>query len=92
LEDRSQELEELEDGALLHALRVADERTVQCALAASSEKFLNRVAGKLTRRQASRLREMVRSVGPTRLTELREAQHELLRLAHGGAVKEMAGR
>jgi flagellar motor switch protein FliG len=82
LEDRSEELESLDDRSLLEALRLADERTVQCALAASSEKFLNRVAGKLPRRQAQRLRQMVRSIGPTRLTELREAQHELLRLAH----------
>ncbi|HEX6963537.1 MAG TPA: FliG C-terminal domain-containing protein, partial [Lacipirellula sp.] len=82
LEDRSEELEALDDRSLLQALRQADERTVQRALAASSEKFLNRVAGKLPRRQANRLRQMVRSIGPTRLTELREAQHELLRLAH----------
>jgi flagellar motor switch protein FliG len=82
LEDRSDELEALDDRSLLAALRQADERTVQCALAASSEKFLNRVAGKLPRKQANRLRQMVRSIGPTRLTELREAQHELLRLAH----------
>jgi flagellar motor switch protein FliG len=90
LEDRSADLESLDDRSLLEALRLADERTVQCALAASSEKFLNRVAGKLPRRQAQRLRQMVRSIGPTRLTELREAQYELLRLAHGGRPVPMA--
>jgi flagellar motor switch protein FliG len=92
LEDRSRELELINDRSLLDALRVADERTVQCALAASSEKFLNRVASKLPRRQAARLREMVRSIGPTRLADLRAAQHELLRLARGAGAPETATR
>jgi hypothetical protein len=93
LEDRSRELELIDDRSLLQALRTADERTVQCALAASSEKFLNRVASKLPRRQASRLREMVRSLGPTRLADLRAAQHHLLSLARGGRTSaESAGR
>jgi flagellar motor switch protein FliG len=92
LEDRSRELESLDDRSLLEALRVADERTVQCALAASSERFFKRVAGKLPRQQASRLRQVVRSIGPTRLTELREAQHELLRIARGGQAVGVASR
>ncbi len=89
LEDQSRELESLGDRALLEALRVADERTVQCALAASSERFLNRVASKLPRRQANRLRQVVRAIGPTRLAELRQAQYELLRIArecHAGGI------
>jgi flagellar motor switch protein FliG len=92
LEDRSRELESLDDRSLLEALRVADERTVQCALAASSERFFKRVAGKLPRQQASRLRQVVRSIGPTRLTELREAQHELLRIARGGPTVGVGSR
>ena len=92
LADRSRELESLDDRALLEALRVADERTVQCALAASSERFFKRVAGKLPRRQASRLRQVVRSIGPTRLIELREAQHELLRIARDGQAVGVASR
>lgn len=92
LEDRSRELEALDDRALLEALRVAGERTVQCALAASSERFFKRVAGKLPRQQASRLRQVVRSIGPTRIAELRAAQHELLRIARGGQVVGEASR
>jgi flagellar motor switch protein FliG len=92
LEDRSRELETLDDRSLLEALRVADERTVQCALAASSERFFKRVARKLPRQQASRLRQVVRSIGPTRLAELREAQHELLRIARGGQAVGVASR
>ena len=92
LVDRSRELESLDDRSLLEALRVADERTVQCALAASSERFFKRVASKLPRQQASRLRQVVRSIGPTRLAELREAQHELLRIARGGEAVGVGSR
>ena len=81
LEDRSDDLERLTDGALLRALQAADERTVQLALACSSERFLRRVATKLPRAAAARLRMAVRSIGPTRLIDLRAAQHELLHLA-----------
>lgn len=92
LPDRSRELESLRDGDLLEALRLADERTVHCALAASSDRFLKRVAGKLPRRDASRLRQAVRSIGPTRLADLREAQHVLLRLALQGRGSQPAPR
>lgn len=81
LEDRSRHLERLSDPALLRALQAADERTVQLALACSSERFLRRVASKLPRAAAARLRMAVRSIGPTRLIDLRAAQHELLHLA-----------
>jgi flagellar motor switch protein FliG len=81
LEDRSRDLERLSDAALLRALQAADERTVQLALACSSERFLRRVAAKLPRAAAARLRMAVRSIGPTRLVDLRVAQHELLHLA-----------
>ena len=92
LEDRSRELELLDDRSLLEALRVADERTVHCALAASSETFLKRVVSKLPRKQASRLRQVVRSIGPTRLGELRWAQHELLRIARDCRPASAAAR
>ena len=90
LEDRSRDLERLNDAALLRALQAADERTVQLALACSSEKFLRRVAAKLPRAAAARLRMAVRSIGPTRLIELRAAQHELLTLAELTATRVAA--
>jgi flagellar motor switch protein FliG len=89
VEDCSRELEQLTDHELLDALRVADEQTVQRALAVSSESFLNRVAGKLPRRQAARLRKAVRAVGPATLAELRAAQNDLLRIAQQ-RTKELA--
>jgi flagellar motor switch protein FliG len=90
MEDCSQELERLNDRELLAALRLADEQTVQRALAVSSEHFLERVARKLPRRQASRLRKAVRSIGPARLVDLRAAQAELLRMARHGHAREFA--
>ncbi len=89
VEDCSRELEQLTDHELLDALRVADEQTVQRALAVSSESFLKRVAGKLPRRQAARLRKAVRAVGPATLAELRAAQNDLLRIARQRS-KELA--
>ena len=81
LADRSRDLESLSDAALLRALQQVDELTVYRALACSSEKFFRRVASKLPRRAASQLRQSVRSIGPTRLIEMRAAQHLLLQLA-----------
>jgi hypothetical protein len=81
LEDCSVELESLADDELVEVLRAADERTVQLALAASSERFFRRVAGRLPRRQAARLRSLVRSLAPASVSQMRAAQHELLQLA-----------
>lgn len=86
IDDLSGELERLSDEALLTALQQADEQLVHRALAASSEKFLNRVIGKLSRRQARSVRKQLRAMGPTRLADLRQAQFELLRLADGRAL------
>lgn len=87
LEDRSRELEALSDRELLTGLKTADERTVQRALAASSETFLRRVCKKLPRQQSRRLRQMVRSLGPTRIADMRLAQYEFLALAQSGTAQ-----
>ncbi len=81
LEDLSAELMALSDATLVAALRTADEQVVQRALAASGERLLDRVARMLPRRQARKLRRLVQSFGPASLAELRQAQHELLRVA-----------
>lgn len=81
-EDVSDELMMLSDAELVAALRAAGEQTVQRALAASGERLVDRVARMLPRRQARKLRKLLQSFGPARLVELRQAQHELLRIAH----------
>jgi flagellar motor switch protein FliG len=82
LDDCSEELAQISDQALVAALQRAGETTVLRALAASGEEFLERVAGMLPRRQARKLRGLLRRMGPARLVDLHAAQHELLRLAH----------
>jgi flagellar motor switch protein FliG len=85
-EDLSADLELLSDDSLVAALRLAGEATVLRALAVSGEAFVKRVTNMLPRRQARKLRGMLRNLGPTRLIELQRAQHELLRLAHDCAA------
>jgi flagellar motor switch protein FliG len=89
-DDFSGDLERLSDEALLAALQQADEQLVHRALAASSEKFLKRVIGKLSRRQARSVRKQLRAMGPTRLADLRQAQFDLLQLARGRAAATAA--
>jgi flagellar motor switch protein FliG len=81
LEDQSAALLALSDETLLAALRAVDNETGQRALAASNEKLIKRITRRLPRRQARNLRRLLRSFGPTSLTDLRRAQHELLRIA-----------
>jgi hypothetical protein len=44
----------------------------------------------LPRRQAKQLRRLLANLGPTRLADLHQAQHELLRLANEQQVLEAA--
>jgi flagellar motor switch protein FliG len=81
LADRSAEFEQLSDEALVAALRASNETTVLRALAASGDRLLARVSAMLPRRQAKQLKKMLGKLGPTRLVELNEAQHQLLELA-----------
>jgi flagellar motor switch protein FliG len=90
LEDRSAELEQLDAASLVVALRTAGETTVLRALAASGDAFLERVAKMLPRRQAKKLRKMLRGLGPTRLAELHQAQHDLIQLARRASTTEAA--
>jgi flagellar motor switch protein FliG len=90
LDDRTDELESLSDAALVAGLRAAGEPTVLRALAASGDGFLKRVIGMLPRKQAKQLRRMLRDLGPTRLSDLHEAQHRLLELAYDSMVAEAA--
>jgi flagellar motor switch protein FliG len=90
LEDQSAALMALSDETLLAALRSVDNETGQRALAASNEKLIKRITRKLPRRQARSLRRLLRTFGPTRLADLRQAQQELLRVAEECAAAKAA--
>ena len=80
-EDRSLELEQLDDAQLLYVLQHADEQTVRLALAASSEGLWRRIVKRLPRRRAARLRRELFAIGPAKVSDLRRAQQDLLQLA-----------
>lgn len=72
-------LEALSDQALLKALQSVDRQTVMLALAGASESVMKRIVRGLPRRQANKFRQQVRTVGPTRLSDMVAAQRELIR-------------
>ncbi len=77
--DPLSQLEALDDQALLQALQSADRQTVMLALAGASESFMKRIVRGLPRRQANQFRRQVRTIGPTRLSDIVAAQRELVR-------------
>ncbi len=77
--DHLNELELLDDQALLRALQQAGRQTVMLALAGASESLMKRIVKDLPRRKATQFRQQVRAFGPTRLSDMVTAQRELLR-------------
>jgi flagellar motor switch protein FliG len=77
-DDCSEALEALDDQSLMAAIASASEETVLRALAASSDQLVRRVARRLPRKHAAQLRWLLRSLGPTKLADLRSAQRRLL--------------
>ena len=77
--DPLNELELLDDQALLRALQQAGRQTVMLALAGASESLMKRIVKDLPRRKANQFRQQVRAFGPTRLSDMVTAQRELLR-------------
>ncbi len=77
--DPLSQLEALDDQDLLQALQSVDRETVMLALAGASESFVKRIVRGLPRRQANQFRRQVRTIGPTRLSDMVAAQRELVR-------------
>lgn len=78
-ENPLQVLESADDATFLAALTTVDAGTVSLALAGASEALLTRVLKRLPRSQAKRMRSQVRNIGPTRLSDMLEAQMQLAR-------------
>ena len=72
-------LEALDDQSLLRALRHTDRKTVMLALAGASESLMKRIVQDLPRRKANQFRRQVRAIGPTRLSDIVEAQRSMVR-------------
>ncbi len=85
--DPLSELERLDEKALLAALQLADRETVMLALAGVSEPLMRRIVRDLPRRQARQFRQQVRAIGPTRLSDMLAAQHELVRIGLASATQ-----
>jgi flagellar motor switch protein FliG len=75
------DLEYLNDVGLAALVRAADPQTTVLALAGASETFVERVMRQLPGVEARRLRRAIRSLGPTRLTDLEKAQQDLAAIA-----------
>jgi len=77
-----EELDRLDDATLIAALSQSDRKVVTLALAGASDALMKRVMRGLPRRHASNLRNQLRDIGPTRLSDILAAQRQLLQNAH----------
>jgi flagellar motor switch protein FliG len=75
------DIESLDDATILLILQAAEPEVAVLSLAGSSERFVQRIASQLPARDARMLRKKLDNMGPTRLSDLEDARHELARLA-----------
>ena len=73
-----EEFDRADDSTLLAAFRHAEHEVVMLVLASANKSLLRRVLRGMPRRQAKQLRNQLRKVGPTRLSDLLAAQQSLL--------------
>ena len=78
---RFDELVEYDDQRLLAVVEAADADVLVLALAGADAAFAERVMGCLPSRQARLLRRALKHLGPTRLSDVEEAQQTLADLA-----------
>jgi flagellar motor switch protein FliG len=75
-------LEALSDQNLLAALSRCESRTALLSLVGVSEKLLKRVTRGLSRQENKQFRQQLRDIGPTRLSDILEAQQAVLQAAN----------
>jgi flagellar motor switch protein FliG len=75
------DLIELGDVALTKVFRAADPGTTLLALTGASQQMLDRILRRLPLREARRFRRQMEQLGPTRLSDLEQAQQQLAELA-----------
>ena len=72
---------QLDDQPLGEVLRAADPEVARLALAGSSNDVINRIVKQLSAREGRWLKKQLSQLGPTRLSDVEEAQQEIARLA-----------
>jgi len=75
------DVQRLDDPTLASLLRQAPEELVLLALLGAAETLIPRVLDLLPADQAQNLRQRMERLGPTRLSDVEQAQHELAQLA-----------
>ncbi len=81
------ELEQTDDVTLMEALSRTDRQVGALALAGASDVLMKRVLRGLPRRQANTMRRQLRTIGPTKLSDMLIAQQQLLQ-----SVRQLAPR
>jgi len=80
--DPMADLERADDATLLAVFSQGDRRTVMLALAGASESLLKRILRGMPRRQATQFRHQLRTLGPTRLSDMLRAQQDLAEMSY----------
>ena len=84
------ELNQLSDQALMSVLSSADRTVVTLALAGADESLMRRVLKSLPRNQAQQYRSQLRNIGPTRLSDMIDAQQRLAQFARQLGVQPVS--
>lgn len=71
----------LDDAALATVLSMVDGELTRLALAGAEVALVNRILGRLPAAEARQVRRTIEKLGPTRLSDVEEAQRELARVA-----------
>lgn len=76
------DLQRLDDESLAAVLAAAEPEVTRLALAGADPALVDRVLAQLPPAEARKVRRLIERLGPTRLSDVEEAQAELARIAH----------
>lgn len=79
---RFEDLQRLDDESLAAVLAAAEPEVARLALAGADSALVDRVLSELQPAEARKVRRLIERLGPTRLSDVEEAQAELARIAH----------
>jgi flagellar motor switch protein FliG len=76
------ELWQLDESALATVLASAGVEVTRLALAGADAELVGRILASLTAAEAKKMRRLIERIGPIRLSDVEEAQREIVRVAH----------